>query len=109
VRYYLVQIRAAFSHAVPTTQDVMGDRGEMRQSGGSLDVRNEGIRAARLSLSWPQLLDEAAWLRTQTTDWTDSLTQGQLDEQIGWVEFWNSNLRRPDDLPLHVRRTTTSP
>lgn len=109
VRYHLVQARAAWTHVVPSVEDVMGGRGEMGPDGGSLHRRNEGLRLAGLSLSWQQLVDEAAWLRIQTVDWVDVLSGEDLEEPVGWVEFWNPAFPRPDDLPLHVRRTREVP
>ena len=39
----------------------------------------------------------------------DRLAQEELDEQVGWVEFWNPGFDCPDDLPLHVRRLREAP
>lgn len=108
-RYHLVQARAAWSHLAPSIEEVMGDREQIGPDGGSLHRRNEALRVAGQSLRWQQLLDEAAWLRAHTLEWIDHLGQEELDEQVGWVEFWNPDVARPDDLPLHVRRLSEAP
>jgi hypothetical protein len=110
-RYHLVQVRAGFSLVEPASTELMGERDEMQGPQDTLDARNEAIRLAGLSLSWQQLLDECEWLRTQTLAWIDSLTQAQLDERVGWVEFWDPNFPRPkgDHLPVHVRRVRDVP
>ena len=108
-RYHLVQARAAWSHLTPSIEEGMGDREQMGPDGGSLHRRNEALRVAGLSLRWQQLLDEAAWLRAHRLEWIDRLDQEELDEQVGWVEFWNRDVPRPDDLPLHVRRLSEAP
>jgi hypothetical protein len=89
----------------------LGDRHELRGAQDTLDARNEAIRVAGLSLDWQQLLDESVWLRVETLDWIDRLTEDQLDEEVGWVEFWDPDFPRPqgDDLRLHVRRLREVP
>ncbi len=109
VRYHLVQARAAWSHLAPSIEEVMGDREQIGPDGGSLHRRNEALRVAGLALRWQQLLDEAAWLRAHTLEWIERLGEEELDEQVGWVEFWNRDFPRPDDLPLHVRRLGEAP
>lgn len=108
-RYHLVQARAAWTHVPPSVRETMGDRGEMGSDGGSLHRRNEGIRVAGLTLAWQQLVDEATWIRSQTVGWIDDLSHEELQEPVGWVEFWNRDFPRPDDLPLHVRRLGEAP
>lgn len=108
-RYHLVQARAAWSRLAPSTEEVMGDRQQMGSDGGSLHSRNDALRVAGLSLRWQQLLDEAAWLRAHTLEWIDHLGEEELDEQVGWVEFWNRDFPRRDDLHLHVRRLSEAP
>lgn len=109
-RYHLAQIRAAFSGVAPTIEEVIGDRGDMRQAGGSLDTRNEGLRTGGLALGWQQLLDEAEWLRRQTLAWVDTLAQEELDEQVGWVDFWTSDVSGPArNFPRHLRRLREEP
>lgn len=109
-RYHLVQVRAAFSHVVPTVPDTMGGRDPLAESSGGLHARNEAMPVAGLSLTWEQLRDEADWLRTETVAWVDGRTDDELEEGVGWIEFWNPDFPgRPDELPLHVRRVREAP
>ena len=98
-RYHLVQACAARSHLAPSIEEVMGDREQMGPDDGSLHRRNEALRVAGLSLHWQQFLDEAAWLRAHTLEWIDRLGQEELNEQVGWVEFWNGDVPRPTTCP----------
>lgn len=111
VRYHLVQAQAAFSHQVPASRAVNGDREEQPIGKNTTEARNEAIRVSGLSLGWQQLLDESEWLRAATLDWLGQFRPDQLDEPVGWVEFWDPDFpgELPDDLPLHVRRVRDVP
>ena len=109
VRYHLVNVRAAFTHVPPTQQDIQGARDRMPQAGNTLDARNEAMRRSGVSLTWQELVAEAAWLRAQTHAWIAALTPAQLHEAVGWVNFWEPGVPKPDALPLHVRRVAEAP
>jgi hypothetical protein len=111
VRYHLVQVQAAFSHVEPKGEDVRGARDELQGAQDTLHARNEAIRVAGLSLDWQQLLEESVWLRAETFRWIDRRTTAELEEHVGWVEFWDASFPRPDgdDLHVHVRRLLEVP
>ena len=110
VRYWLLQLRAAFELVAPSPEDSNGDRQWPEGvDDGTLHKRNEAIRLSVQPMSWQQLLDEAAWLRERTLDFIDARTEDELNEDAGWVHYFDPSVERPDDLDIHIRRVNDAP
>jgi hypothetical protein len=112
-RFQLSQARGAISGTIPDPGEWYGDRVVPQDVSRvmNLDQRNEHIRVAGLSLTWQQLLDECAWLQTETRRWIDGLAEDQVPELVGWVPYWDPAFKRdPDDeMILLVRRARDVP
>lgn len=111
-RFRLAHARGAFTGTAPTRAQVDGGRDAWPEDvENTTDARNEAIRTAGLSLTWQQLRDECAWLRTETLQWIDGLADEQISELIGWVNFWEPPFRDdPNNVEgLMVRRVRDVP
>lgn len=111
-RFHLAQARGALTGVAPTPREAQGDRAEWPDGvANTLEARNEAIRVAGLSLTWQQLLDESQWLRSETLRWLDGLSEDELGEQVGWVNFWEPQFQNhPNNvMGLMVRRVHDIP
>lgn len=110
LRYYLAQTRAAFDHVEATDAEIMGDRPPMPEgTANTLHERNAALQRAGLEMTWGQLLDESAWLRDRALAFIEARSEDELNEEVGWVEFWNPDVPKPDELKIHVRRVREAP
>jgi hypothetical protein len=115
MRFNLVNARGAFTGIAPTREEINGDRKDWvdDDDGGGTDVqaRNESIRRRGLDLSWQQLLDEGAWIRTSTLAFVDGLTDDEIKELVGWVHFWEPEVvNHPKNVEgLMIRRVRDIP
>lgn len=112
-RWTFAQARAAFTLTEPDPAEWQGERDDWPPGDHrTLDARNEAIRASGLALTWQQLLDESAWIRTRFMAWVDSIPAELLDEPVGWVHFWEPRFTGADGEqppPLMIRRVSEVP
>lgn len=110
LRYYLAQVRAAFDHVEATDEEISGDRKPMPEgTPNTVEARNQALQKTTAELTWQQLLDESAWIRERALAFIDARSEEELNEDVGWLEFWNPDVEKPDDLKIHVRRLREAP
>lgn len=110
LRYRLSQVRAAFDHAPAADEEINGEREPMPEgTANTFEARNQALQKTTEPLTWQQLVEEAEWIRDRAHAFIDARTDEELNEDVGWVEFWNPDVAKPDDLPIHVRRVKEAP
>ncbi|HZC52365.1 MAG TPA: VOC family protein [Mycobacterium sp.] len=111
-RWRLAQVRGAFSGQAPTQVETDGARKPWPDGvADTTEARNAAIQAAGLTLTWPQLLDEAAWIRDETLAWLDQLPENLLDANVGQAPFWKPEFQAdPQAIDgLMIRRVADVP